>query len=150
MFSQTLEYALRAVVSLAQHVGKPLTAQNLSELTQVPASYMSKVLQSLGKENIIRATRGIRGGYSLALPACELSILDVINAIEPIKRIRTCPLGIQSHGTNLCPLHHRMDAVLEGAEDAFRKTTVAELLSDTSRGTLLCEARPVPLSILSK
>ncbi len=150
MFSQTLEYALRAVVCLAQHDGKPLTTQNLSELTQVPTSYMSKVLQSLGKEQIIRATRGIGGGYSLARPACELSILDVINAIEPIKRIRTCPLGIKSHGANLCPLHHRMDSVLQGAEDAFRKTTLAELIADTSRSTPLCEARRVQLTVANK
>jgi len=150
MFSQTLEYALRAVVSLAQHVSKPLTAQNLSELTQVPASYMSKVLQSLGKEGIIHATRGIRGGYSLARPASELSILDVINAIEPIKRIRTCPLGIKSHGTNLCPLHHRMDAVLESAEEAFGKTTLADLIADSSRSTPLCEGRRVQLSVTNK
>jgi Rrf2 family protein len=122
----------------------------LSELTQVPTSYMSKVLQSLGKEEIIRATRGMGGGYSLARPALEVSILDVINAIEPIKRIKTCPLGIKSHGVNLCPLHHRMDAVLEGAEDSFRNTTLADLLDDTSRSTPLCEARRVAISVANK
>jgi Rrf2 family protein len=150
MFSQTLEYALRAVVCLAQHDDKSLTTQNLSHRTQVPTSYMSKVLQSLGKEGIIRATRGMGGGYTLARPPGQLSILDVINAIEPIKRIRTCPLGIRSHGANLCPLHHRMDAVLEGAENAFRKTTLADLLADTARSTPLCDAGCIQLSVANR
>jgi len=147
MFSQTVEYALRAVVCLGQHVGAALTTQELADLTHVPASYMSKVLQSLGRAGIIRATRGIGGGYLLALPADHVSIYEVISAIEPVQRIKTCPLGLKSHGTNLCPLHHRMDHVLAGAEKAFRETTIAELLNDSNPSTPLCESRLVRLGV---
>jgi Rrf2 family protein len=107
----------------------------------VPASYLSKVLQQLGREEIIRATRGIGGGYALAIAPSELSILQVVTAIDPLNRIRTCPLGISSHGVNLCPLHQRLDQVLEDTEDAFRETTFSDLLSDTARSRPLCEAR---------
>ena len=49
MFSQTAEYALRAVVSLADSDGRPLTTQQLAETTQVPLDYLSKVMQALGR-----------------------------------------------------------------------------------------------------
>lgn len=139
MFSQTVEYALRAVVCLAQNEGKALTGQEIAKLTQVPANYLSKVLQLLAKRNLINATRGIGGGYLLNRSPSELSILEVIDGIDPLKRIRTCPLGLKSHGANLCPLHHRMDQVLSNAEEAFRKTSIAELIADQSRSTPLCE-----------
>jgi len=143
MFSQTLEYALRAVVCLAQNDPKPLTTQQVSESTRVPASYLSKVLQLLGKAELISASRGLGGGYVLSIRPAELSILQVVNAIDPLKRIERCPLGLKSHGTNLCPLHHRMDRVLQDAEEAFAKTTIAELLTDPRRSTPLCEMHGV-------
>jgi len=142
-----LEYALRAVVCLAQYPDKPLTTQSLSELTHVPASYMSKVLQQLGRADLIHATRGIGGGYVLAIPPERFSILQVVNAIEPLKRIKSCPLGLGSHGKNLCPLHHRLDRVMEDAEEAFRTTTLTDLLSDPTRSTPLCENRRVLVSL---
>ena len=141
MFSQTVEYALRAVVCLAQNE-VPLTALQIATRTQVPASYTSKVLQSLGRAGLISATRGIGGGYILSIPPEELSILRVVNAIDPLKRIRNCPLGLSTHGTNLCPLHARLDKVMADAEQAFRSTTVAELLTGPSHATPLCEVRP--------
>ena len=49
---------------------------------------------------------------TLAKPPGELTILEVVNAVEPIGRIKTCPLGLSSHGVNLCPLHRRLDAAL--------------------------------------
>ncbi len=58
----------------------------------------------------------------------ELTLLEVVNAVEPIQRIRTCPLGLTAHGARLCPLHKRLDDALAVVEDAFRKTTLAEVL----------------------
>ena len=73
----------------------------------------------------------------------ELTIWDVVDAVEPIKRIRACPLGIQSHGPSLCPLHRRLDNALETIELLFRGTTVADVLSQPGSATPLCEERKV-------
>ena len=150
MLSQTVEYALRAVVCLAQNDQKSLTTQQMSVLTKVPANYLSKVLQLLGKAELISATRGIGGGYVLNVPATELSILQVVDAIDGLQRIKKCPLNLKSHGTNLCPLHHRLDHVMAEAEDAFRKTTIAELLAEPTRSTPLCETRAVQIGARAK
>lgn len=149
MFSQTVEYALRAVVCLAQNEHEPLTTQQISARTQVPLSYLSKVLQSLGRAGVISATRGIGGGYLLSVPPPELSVLQVVNAIEPIQRIKHCPLGLEAHGKRLCPLHARLDHVLAEAQESLEKTTIAELIDQSPRNAGLCEV-PVPLKVKSK
>ena len=144
MFSQTVEYALRAVVFLADHAPTACTTDQISTATQVPKPYLSKVLQNLGRNNIVRSQRGIGGGVTLVKMPNELTILEVVNAVEPIERIHTCPLGLKSHGTQLCPLHQRMDEALEMVEKSFKQTTVAEMLSEPGGSHPLCENPKAP------
>jgi DNA-binding IscR family transcriptional regulator len=69
----------------------------------------------------------------------ELTILDVVNAVEPIVRIRQCPLGLKAHGVRLCPLHKQMDNALATVEAAFRQTTLADVLAEPTASHPLCE-----------
>lgn len=140
MFSQTVEYALRAVVFLADRAPEACTTDQIAEATQVPKPYLSKVLQNLGRNDIVRSQRGVGGGVTLAKTPAELTILEVVNAVEPIERIKTCPLGLKSHGKNLCPLHRRMDEALASVESAFRGTTLAEVLAEPTGSPPLCDA----------
>ncbi len=140
MFSQTVEYALRAVVHLAIHGDQPLKTRDIARETQVPAAYLSKVLQELQAKGIVRLQRGVGGGVCLEGRPDELTILDVVNAVDPIRRIRSCPLDLMSHGTHLCALHRRMDNAMMAMEDAFRSTTLAELLADPNPSVPLCDS----------
>lgn len=142
MLSQTVEYALRAVVQLASIAPQASTTADLAVVTQVPQAYLAKVLQALVKAGIVASQRGASGGVSLARPAEKLTILDIVNATDPIQRIRTCPLELASHGTKLCPLHRRMDAALAQVEHAFRITTLAEVVGDPSKIKPLCDSTP--------
>lgn len=139
MFSQTVEYALRAVVHLADRSPAPRTTDQIAEATLVPKAYLSKVIQGLCRAGIVVSKRGIGGGVALAHPPDELTILDVVNAVEPIARIRHCPLGLKTHGVRLCPLHKRMDNALASVEAAFRDTTLAEVLAEPTQSRPLCE-----------
>ncbi len=138
MFSQTAEYALRAAVALAQDPDKPLTTAQIAIRTKVPSGYLSKVLQLLTKAGLIRAIRGLHGGYQLRESPDKLTILNVVNAGDPIKRIKTCPLDLPEHGTCLCPLHRRMDDALGEVEKALAASTLAELVAEPSASTPLC------------
>lgn len=144
MFSQTVEYALRAVVALAANPAEPSTTEQVAERTRVPSAYLAKILQGLGRAGIVRSQRGVGGGVMLTRPPAELTILEVVNAVEPttLKRITTCPLGLASHGTNLCPLHKRLDDALAMVEQAFGNTTLAEVLAEPGRSVPLCEFPP--------
>lgn len=139
MFSQTVEYALRAVVMLADRAPHACTTDQIAEATRVPKPYLSKVLQGLARSGVVITQRGVGGGVTLAKSPENLTILDVVNAVEPIRRIHTCPLGIVSHGKNLCPLHHRMDKALEMVEEAFRASTLAEILAEPTTSIPLCD-----------
>ena len=105
MISPTAEYALRAMVAIAQHSGDAVVTPTIAEITQVPPGYLPKVLQTLRKAGLVDSKRGLGGGFTLARPAEEVTVLEVVNAVDPIKRIHRCPLEIDSHGTELCPLH---------------------------------------------
>lgn len=140
MFSQTVEYALRAVVHLAMHEGQPQKTSEVAKRTKVPHAYLSKVLQGLQAEGIVQLQRGIGGGVRLAQAPGQMTILDVVNAVDPIQRIDQCPLDLRTHGTHLCALHRRMDNAIKTMEDAFRSTTLAELLADPNPSIPLFES----------
>jgi len=138
MFSQTAEYALRAVVSLADSAGQPLTTQQIANRTQVPLDYLSKVMQALGRHGLVESQRGKHGGFTLAKPADRLTILDVLNAVDPLPRIRSCPLHLKSHSRQLCPLHRRLDDAFSSVERAFAGTAISDLLEPQSEIRPLC------------
>jgi len=130
MFSQTTEYALRAMIALTATEGQPTTTRQIAATMKIPASYLSKVLQSMVRARLVRSTRGLRGGFVLARTPDQITMLDVVNAVHPIERITSCPLDLTSHSSTLCPLHKRLDQSLSHVEDAMRGTTLAELISE--------------------
>src|SRR5262249_27393771 len=139
MFSQTVEYALRAVVYLAQQDGAPCVTEEIARATKVPPAYLPRGLQRLVQAGLVRSQRGIGGGMALAKRPDQLTILEVVNAVDPIRRIRSCPLELAAHGVRLCPLHRRVDNALALVENAFRKTTLAEVLAEPASSVPLCE-----------
>lgn len=139
MISQTVEYALRAVVYLAGQAPEARTTDQVAAVTHVPKPYLSKVLQGLVRAGVVRSQRGIGGGMTLVKAPNELTILEVVNAVEPVARIRSCPLGLASHGVHLCPLHRRLDDAMASVEKAFGQTTLAEVLSEPTARIPLCD-----------
>lgn len=138
MISQTVEYALRAVVQLASSAPDSCTTEQIASVTKVPSAYLSKVLQALRRAGIVKSQRGVGGGVVLAKDPAKLTILEVVNAVDPIQRIRTCPLEIKAHGIRLCPLHKRLDQAMASVEEAFRGSTLAEILAEPSESIPLC------------
>lgn len=140
MFSQTAEYALRALTFLAQNYPAPQTTAKIAEGTQVPAGYLAKVLQQLGKANLLHAARGKHGGWEMAKSPAFISILDIVNVVDPIRRIDACPLRLATHNIMLCPLHKKMDQALEQIERTLASSTLAELLATPGMPVPLCNA----------
>ncbi len=140
MISQTLEYALRAAVSLAHHHGEPRTSEQLAKDTQVPGMYLSKIMQGMVRAGLINSQRGPGGGFTLVRAPEQITIWDVVQAVDPVMRIRECPLKLASHGTNLCPLHRKLDDAIATVEAVFRTTYLAELATTNQGVKPLCEA----------
>jgi Rrf2 family transcriptional regulator, nitric oxide-sensitive transcriptional repressor len=139
MISRTAEYALRAMTFLAQGAPAARTVREIHKATRVPEGYLSKVMQALTRAGLVRSQRGLHGGFTLEKDPADLTILEVVNAVDPVSRILTCPLGLESHGEKLCPMHRRLDDAIAMVEEAFRGSTLAELLAEPGDSTPLCE-----------
>ncbi len=148
MISQTVEYALRAMVTLAYRAGDAMTVHEIAEVTRVPAPYLSKLMQGMVRSGLLKSRRGLGGGFTLSRPPDAITMWDILQAVDPLKRIHSCPLEIEGH-EELCPLHRRVDAALAGVESAFKGTTLAEVIAESGSDSPLCTRRSdiVPLTI---
>lgn len=138
MFSQTAEYALRAIVCLAEHQrNQPLGNQFIAEATQVPETYLAKVMQSLVKAGLVQSRRGVGGGFVLSSCANAVTVLEVVNAVAPIQRFNDCPLKLVGHRKRRCSMHAQLNAAVEQVESTLAASTIEQLVTD--------KARPKPL-----
>ena len=126
------------MVTLAAHRDDSLTTSRIADVSRIPSTYLSKVLQTLGRAGLVRAQRGLGGGFTLARPTEAITVLDVVNAVDPLRRIRDCPLGVAGHGPHLCALHQRMDDALATLEQVFGETRLSDLLREAG-GAPLCQ-----------
>ena len=136
MFSQTTEYALRAIVWLAQQeFADAIGNKKIAEGTLVPETYLAKILQQLNKAGLVNSRRGVGGGFALAYEPEEITVLDVINAVDPLDRFDACPLNLKSHAKRRCRMHASLDDAMESVEAVFSQTSIAEIVADNTRPT---------------
>src|SRR5690606_6372703 len=115
-----------------------------AETTKVPLGYLAKILQGLARNGLVLSQRGLYGGFTLLRSPSDVTLYDVVQATDPITRIETCPLGLPNHGTDLCPLHRRLDSAAQAIEIAFRRTTIASLLEEPDSNRPLCNFPRIP------
>lgn len=140
MLSQTIEYALRAMNNIAaQRSDSSQSSEAIALMTKVPRRYLSKILRDLARAELVRSQRGPNGGFVLARPASQITMLDVISAVAPLTHITECPLGNPGH-LSLCPLHRRLEHAIELIENEFRKTTLAELVESAAQAGEHCRS----------
>ena len=136
VLSNTAEYALRIMITLAEATGEPLTSERIAEITRVPGDYAVKVLQWLGRADMVRGQRGRKGGFRLNCDPRTTTLLDVVNVIDPLERISACPLGREAHQDGLCPLHSRLDEVVAILIDSLAQMTLESVVNGRQGPTL--------------
>lgn len=141
MLSQTVEYALRSGLSRERGTGSLQDRPNRDGDAR-PEGLSLQGIAGVGEGRCRLLPAQTGGGITLAKQPFTLTILEVVNAVEPIARIQTCPLGLESHGTHLCPLHKRLDDALAAMQQAFGGTTLAELLAEPTTSIPLCNFPP--------
>lgn len=134
MLSLTSEYALRAVLYIADQGGDgAVRVEGLADALGLPRNYLSKTLNLLAHRGILHSTRGPTGGFRLAVPASELTLADVVEGFDPDATHRGCLLGRpQCSDANPCPAHHRWRSVAAEVRAFFEGTTVSDLLEDSA------------------
>ncbi len=126
MFSQTVEYAMRAMLHLAAAPDRAQPAGDIAARTSVPHGYLSKIMRELVRAGLVSSQRGPRGGFLLARAPRDITMLDVVQIFDPLERITRCPLGKPGH-TVLCPMHARLDSAIANVQNELRATTLLDI-----------------------
>lgn len=130
VISKTAEYALRAVIYLAEQEARgPVPATDVAAALGVPANYLSKILHALGRQGLVVSQRGPNGGFRLARPAVEVTLAEVIEPFDQIAARGDCLLGRpQCSDATACAVHERWKEVHARVSSFFRGTKVSQLL----------------------
>lgn len=130
--TQEADYALRTAALLAQSP-LPVGAPRIATTVSIPPRFAMKILRKLSLGGIVRATRGVTGGYSLALKAEEIRLRQVIEAIDGPIAIRHCLCGdyICDNSPNKGDCRfHRVFAALNGMiTERLDRLTVADMIN---------------------
>jgi len=117
--SQTVGYAIEALATLADPDCANRQLADIAECSGVPRSYLAKIVAALGRKGLVSAKRGLGGGVSLARSAQDISLLDVVEAVEGPEWLGECLLNLREcSGPHTCPTHDfwagfRRDVVTE-------------------------------------
>jgi len=133
-FNQGTDYAFRVIMHLAALAeGEIVNTQAIAEKQNIPAGFLQKIMRSLTKGKLIKSYRGIDGGFSLAKPATEISLLDIIDIMEgPIDLQRclkdndACSKGCAPK----CPVHTALFVIQNDFIQALQKINFANLIKD--------------------
>jgi len=131
-FSTTIEYAIHGLVYLAvRDSGSTVLAGDIAKAICVPESYLRKVFQLLSRAGLVTSHRGAKGGFSLARDAGEVSLKDVVEAIDGTLPVYACMKATRKCTvTDLCPVSEAFEA----ARGKMAEVLEASSIKDLARG----------------
>ncbi len=128
--SAKADYAVRAVAELAASPDGPVKGERLADSQDIPLQFLEHILLDLKHSGIVRARRGAKGGYWLAKPSDEVSIADVIRAVEgPIANVQSAPPESITYSGSARELQSVWIAVRASLREVLESTTLADLVS---------------------
>lgn len=130
MFTTTTEYAIRGVAELASRAepGQSVLLDELVKGTDLPRDFLAKVFQRLVKAGILRSAKGRGGGFSLPRPAHQISLMDLVTAIDGPQRMDRCVLGLSRCNDHMpCAQHDLYKPIRQRLNAYLETTTVADL-----------------------
>ncbi|MDT8900476.1 RrF2 family transcriptional regulator [Anaeroselena agilis] len=133
-FNQATDYAFRAMLHLAARPpGSIVSIQQLAASEAIPPRFLQKITRPLGKAGLIRSHRGVEGGFALARPAEEISLLDIITAVEGKLVVHRCLAereACNKHCTEECPVHATLARLQAQLVAGLRQANLAALVAE--------------------
>lgn len=131
-FSRQCEYALQAVLYLALRKKGELTSiKEMSDRLGVPYHFLAKILQSLALKQLLISQKGPAGGFALGLPAEEITMFHIVEAIDGVGFTNQCVLGFaECSNKNPCSVHHQWAGLRESAYQMLVRKNIAEMARD--------------------
>jgi Rrf2 family protein len=125
------DYAVRCVLFLAQRPGTVTPMRKIASSMRIPPEFLSKILQKLVRAHLVRSVRGVQGGFELAQKPSEISVLDVVTAIQGPCAARECAVeGRVCSLQSCCAVHPIWTEIRDWVDNRLRRATFDELAAD--------------------
>ena len=131
IFTNTTAYAIRGLSELVSRSnGNAILLDHVVEGLDLPRDFMAKIFQKLVRAKILNSAKGRGGGFALAKPAHEITLMMIVEAIEGSKPLEACAVGLERCDDEMpCPLHDLYKPIRQRVKDYMNTTTLADMAS---------------------
>ena len=106
VITREADYAIRCILYLSNNDGQISMVEGIAQEMNIPRSFLAKILQKLVRASLVKSFRGVKGGFKLAKAPSEISLLDVVEAIEGQVAMNLCALDKPlCDRSDFCPIH---------------------------------------------
>lgn len=129
MFSKTCEYAIRAVIFIAQRSknGDRVSIKEIAGGIDSPEHFIAKILQDLGRHGLVQSVKGPNGGFYVDALTAKCSLADIVKAVDGDKLFAECGLGLkQCSETHPCPIHHEFKKIRKDIYNMLEKAKLGK------------------------
>ena len=137
MFSKTCEYAIRAMIFIAQksEFGVKVGIKEIAKGIASPEHFIAKILQGLSSKGLVQSTKGPNGGFYLDETSQKNTLADIVEAVDGNKLFTECALGLKNCSENKpCPLHDEFKSIRMQLHSMLQSATVAGFNMELTRG----------------
>ncbi|MBI5084811.1 MAG: Rrf2 family transcriptional regulator [Acidobacteria bacterium] len=129
IYSRSAEYAIRAFVRLASvPEGKYAMVKQIAEEGEIPSHFLAKILQQLARKGFLRSSKGPTGGFCLRIPAKDLSLLNIVDAVDGLADFERCPAGMaECNDQAPCGMHDSWKAMRNRIIEYLERTSIEDL-----------------------
>ncbi len=129
MLSKTCEYALRAMIYVAQHSknGQMISIKEISENIDSPELFIGKILQNLSKQGFLQSSKGRYGGFYIDDKGAKRSLADIVIAVDGDKMFKGCGVGLEYCSEKKpCPIHYQYKEARNSIYKIYKTTTLEQ------------------------
>ena len=135
IFSKQCEYALRAVLYIAlKPEGEMTSIKAMAKKLGIPYHFLGKILQDLSRKGLLRSLKGPTGGFTLGMPAKDITLFHIVEAIDGVQFTSQCVMGFpECSGKNPCAVHEHWAGLRDGIHDMLVNKQIAEMAKDMKK-----------------
>ena len=130
LYSKSAEYAIQAMIYLAEYKSdKPVMTSKISHEYNIPHQFLAKIVQTLVKHRLLKATRGRTGGINLYRNAKDIYLDQIVDAIDgPSPETEQCAIGLDLCSDDVpCPIHHNWKPIRKSIRSMLSNENLEEL-----------------------
>lgn len=135
IFSRQCEYALQAVCYLAlKNEGEMSSIKEMTKKLDIPYHFLAKILQNLSRKGLLRSLKGPSGGFTLGMPAKDITLFHIVEAVDGVNFTSSCVMGFsECSGKHPCAVHEHWSSLRDGIYKMLVNKHIADVAKDMKK-----------------